>query len=45
MGPLSVCPVCPVLSVTLVYYDQTVGQIKMKLGMQAGLSSALVTLR
>jgi len=34
IGPLSVCPV---LSVTLVYCDQTVGRIKMKLGMQVGL--------
>jgi len=32
---LSVCPVC--LSVTLVYCGQTVGWIKMKLGMQVGL--------
>ena len=30
-----VCPVC--LSVTLVYCGQTVGRIKMKLGMQVGL--------
>jgi len=29
--------VCPVLSVTLVYCGQTVGWIKMKLGMQVGL--------
>jgi len=29
---------CPVLSVTLVYCGQTVGWIKMKLGMQIGLS-------
>jgi len=29
------CPVC--LSVTLVYCGQTVGRIKMKLGMQVGL--------
>jgi len=28
---------CPVLSVTLVYCGQTVGGIKMKLGMQAGV--------
>jgi len=28
---------CPVLSVTLVYYGQTVGWIKMKLGVQVGL--------
>ena len=32
--PLSVCPV---LSVTLVYCGQMVGQIKMKLGMPVGL--------
>jgi len=32
------CPVClSVLSVTLVYCGQTVGRIKMKLGMQVGL--------
>ena len=30
----------PVLSVTLVYYGQTVGWIKMKLGMQVGLGPA-----
>jgi len=29
---------CPVLSVTLVYCDQTVAWIKMKLGVQVGLS-------
>jgi len=35
---LSVSPVClSVLSVTLVYCGQTVGRIKMKLGMQVGL--------
>ena len=28
---------CPVLSVTLVYCGQTVGRIKMKLGVQVGL--------
>jgi len=32
------CPVCLVLSVTLVYCGQTVGWIKMKLGKQVGLS-------
>jgi len=33
IGPLSVClSVCPVLCVTLVYCDQTVGWIKMPLG-------------
>jgi len=31
------CPVCPALSVTLVYCGQTVGRIKMKLGTQVGL--------
>jgi len=29
------CPVC--LSITFVHYGQTVGRIKMKLGMQVGL--------
>jgi len=33
--PLSVCLSC--LSVTLVYCGQTVGWIKVKLGMQVGL--------
>jgi len=32
--------VCPVLSVTLLYCRQTVGRIKMKLGMQVGLGQA-----
>jgi len=37
IGPLS-CPVClSILSVTLMYCGQTVGHIKMKLGMQVGL--------
>jgi len=31
-----VCPICPDLSVTLVYCGQTVCWIKMKLGVQAG---------
>ena len=38
--PLALCyrtVVCPVLSVNLVYCGQTVGWIKMKLGMQVGL--------
>jgi len=35
VGPVS--PLCTDLSVTLVYCGQTVGQIKMKLGMQVGL--------
>ena len=33
---LSVCPVC--LSMTFVHCGQTVGRIKIKLGMQVGLS-------
>jgi len=38
IGPLSVLSVCPVcLSVTFVHCGQTVGRIKMKLGMQIGL--------
>jgi len=36
--------VCPVLSVTLVYCDQTVGWIKMKLGTQVGLGPGHVVL-
>jgi len=32
-----VCPVLSVLSVTLVYCGQTVGWIKMPLGMEVGL--------
>jgi len=39
---LSVCPVC--LSVTLVYCGQTVGRIKMKLGMQVGLGPGHIVL-
>jgi len=34
---LYVCPVLFYLSVTLVYCGQTVGWIKMKLGMELGL--------
>jgi len=37
---LSVSPVLSCLPVTLVYCDQTVGQIKMKLGMRVGLALA-----
>ena len=33
-----------VLSVTLVYYGQTVGRIKMKLGMQVGLGHGHILL-
>ena len=36
--------VCPVLSVTLVYYGQTVGRIKMKLDMQVGLGPGHIVL-
>ena len=42
--PSDRCPVCPVLSVTLVYCDQTIGWIKMKLGMQVGLSPVHIVL-
>jgi len=42
IGPLSVCPVC--LSVTLVHCGQTVGWIKMKLGMQVGLGPGHIVL-
>jgi len=34
---LSLCPVCPVLSLTFVHCGQTVGGINMKLGMLVGL--------
>ena len=44
MGPLSVCPVCPVLSVTLVYCGQTVGWIKMKLGAEVDLCPGHIVL-
>ena len=37
-----VCPVC--LSVTLVYCGQTVGRIKMKLGIQVGLGPGHIVL-
>ena len=36
------CPVC--LSVTLVYFGQTVGWIKMKLGMEVGLGQGHIVL-
>jgi len=36
--------VCPVLSVTLVYYGQTVGLIKMKFGIQVGLGPSHIVL-
>jgi len=39
---LSVLSVC--LSVTLVYCSQTVGRIKMKLGMQVGLGPGHIVL-
>jgi len=42
---LSVCQsVLPVLSVTLVYCGQTVGWIKMKLGMEVGLGPGHIVL-
>ena len=42
---LSVCPVLSVsLSVTLVYCVQTVGWIKMKLGVQVGLDPGQIVL-
>ena len=50
IGPLSVCPVClsvcihSCLSVTLVYCGQTVGRIKMKLGMQVALGPGHIVL-
>ena len=49
IGPLSVLSVLSVclsvcLSVTLVYCGQTVGRIKMKLGMQVGLGPGHIVL-
>ena len=42
---LSVClSVCLCLSVTLVYFGQTVGWIKMKLGLQVGLGPGHIVL-
>ena len=41
---LSVYLSCPVLSVTSVYCGQTVGRIKMKLGMQVGLDHGHIVL-
>jgi len=35
---------CPVLSVTFVHFGQTVGRIKMKLGMQVGLGPGHIVL-
>ena len=46
-GPLSVCHAClscPVLSVMFVHCGQTVGRIKMKLGMQVGLGPGHIVL-
>ena len=37
-------PVSPILSVTLVYCDQTVGWIKMKLGTEVGLGPGHIVL-
>ena len=39
-----VCPLCPVLSVTLVYSGQTLGRVNLKLGMQVGLGSGHIVL-
>jgi len=39
-----VCPVLSVLSVTFVHYGQTVGRIKVKLGMQVGLGPGHIVL-
>ena len=36
--------VCPVMSVTLLYCGQTVGRIKMKLGMEVGLGPGHIVL-
>jgi len=46
IGLLSVlsCLSCPLLFVTLVYCGQTVGWIKLKLGMQIGLGSGRIVL-
>jgi len=38
------CPVCPDLSVTFVHCGQTVGRIKMELGMQVGLGPGHIAL-
>jgi len=40
--PVLSCPVC--LSVMFVHFAQTVGRIKMKLGMQVGLGSGHIVL-
>jgi len=42
LSVLSVCPVC--LSLMLVYCGQTVGWIKMKLGMLVGFGSSHIVL-
>jgi len=45
IGPLTVLSVClSVLSVTFVHCGQTVGWIKMKLGMQVGLGTGHIVL-
>jgi len=38
------CPVCPVCLLTFVHCGQTVGRIKMKLGMQVGLGPGHIVL-
>ena len=45
IGPLSVLSICPIcLSVTLLYYRQTVGWIKIKLGVEVGLGPSHIVL-
>jgi len=41
---LSICPVCSVLSVTLVCCGQTVGRVKIKRGMQVDLGPGHIVL-
>jgi len=42
--PVLSCPVCPVLSVTLMYCGQTVGRIKVKFGVRVGLGPGHIVL-
>jgi len=44
IGPLSVSPICPVLSVMVVICGQTVGWIKTPLGTEVGLGPGLIML-
>jgi len=41
---ITLLSVCPALSVTLVFCGQTVGRIKVKLGMQVGLGTGHIVL-